>query len=91
MDPAKTRQASYTFYLLFVAVEQRRTPVKHGVAHLRVSFGPAGELVRVLSNDPSMGQPATVHIEPSFGNLLRESDEQVVIEKLEAFPGPLIK
>ena len=63
------------------------TPVKFSIPHLKVCFGPAGQMIKVLPNRPQDGQPARVEIE-ELDPLLKESD---VAEELRLYPGPLIR
>ncbi|XP_072908416.1 protein transport protein Sec16A isoform X7 [Hemitrygon akajei] len=63
------------------------TPEKYTVPHLCVRFGPGGQLLKVLGNLPSEGQPALVEIH-SLETILQQMPEQ---EELRSFPGPLAK
>ncbi|XP_069745866.1 protein transport protein Sec16A isoform X2 [Narcine bancroftii] len=63
------------------------TPEKFTVPHLCVRFSPGGQLLKVLSNLPSEGQPALVEIH-SLEMVLQHMPEQ---EELKNFPGPLAK
>ncbi|XP_062063238.1 protein transport protein Sec16A isoform X1 [Lepus europaeus] len=63
------------------------SPEKFPVPHLCARFGPGGQLIRVMPNLPSEGQPALVEIH-SMETLLQHTPEQ---EELRAFPGPLGK
>ncbi|XP_078281993.1 protein transport protein Sec16A isoform X4 [Rhinoraja longicauda] len=63
------------------------TPEKFTVPHLCVRFSPGGQLLKVLSNLPSEGQPALVEIH-SLETMLQHMPEQ---EELRSFPGPLAK
>ncbi|XP_062929801.1 protein transport protein Sec16A isoform X2 [Mobula hypostoma] len=63
------------------------TPEKFTVPHLCVRFGPGGQLLKVLGNLPSEGQPALVEIH-SLETILQQMPEQ---EELRSFPGPLAK
>ncbi|XP_078082316.1 protein transport protein Sec16A isoform X2 [Mustelus asterias] len=63
------------------------TPEKFTVPHLCVRFGPGGQLLKVLPNLPSEGQPALVEMH-SLEIILQHMPEQ---EELRKFPGPLVK
>ncbi|XP_032905178.1 protein transport protein Sec16A isoform X2 [Amblyraja radiata] len=63
------------------------TPEKFTIPHLCVRFSPGGQLLKVLSNLPSEGQPALVEIH-SLETMLQHMPEQ---EELRNFPGPLAK
>ncbi|XP_005408545.1 PREDICTED: protein transport protein Sec16A isoform X2 [Chinchilla lanigera] len=63
------------------------SPEKFSVPHLCARFGPGGQLIKVIPNLPSEGQPALVEIH-SMETLLQHTPEQ---EELRAFPGPLGK
>lgn len=63
------------------------TPPKYLLPHVRVCFGPTGQLVTVLPTRPAEGQPATVEIHDV--QVMLQDDPEV--EKLKAFPGPLIR
>ncbi|XP_051893434.1 protein transport protein Sec16A [Pristis pectinata] len=63
------------------------TPEKFTVPHLCVRFSPGGQLLKVLGNLPSEGQPALVEIH-SLETILQHMPEQ---EELRSFPGPLAK
>ncbi|XP_058861155.1 protein transport protein Sec16A-like isoform X1 [Acipenser ruthenus] len=63
------------------------TPEKFTVPHICARFGPGGQLIKVLPNLPSEGQPALVEIH-SMETMLQSTQEQ---EDLRAFPGPLAK
>ncbi|XP_041095628.1 protein transport protein Sec16A-like isoform X3 [Polyodon spathula] len=63
------------------------TPEKFTVPHICARFGPGGQLIKVLPNLPSEGQPALVEIH-SMETMLQSTQEQ---EDLRAFPGPLVK
>lgn len=65
----------------------RITPKKHTIPHMKVCFGPGGQLVKVLPNNPKYGQPATVEIH-EVDELLQENMEN---EELKSFPGPVIR
>ena len=66
---------------------QRMTPHKFIIPHMRVSFGSAGRLVRILPNSPADGQPALLEI-IDFTELLADSHEA---QTLKHFPGPLVR
>ncbi|XP_048414696.2 protein transport protein Sec16A isoform X2 [Stegostoma tigrinum] len=63
------------------------TPEKFTVPHLCVRFSPGGQLLKVLPNLPSEGQPALVELH-SLEMTLQHMPEQ---EDLKKFPGPLVK
>ncbi|XP_067868158.1 protein transport protein Sec16A isoform X2 [Heterodontus francisci] len=63
------------------------TPEKFTVPHLCVRFSPGGQLLKVLPNLPSEGQPALVEMH-SLEMILQHLPEQ---EELRKFPGPLVK
>ncbi|XP_078406326.1 protein transport protein Sec16A isoform X2 [Cetorhinus maximus] len=63
------------------------TPEKFTVPHLCVRFSPGGQLLKVLPNLPSEGQPALVEMH-SLEMILQHMPEQ---EELKKFPGPLVK
>ncbi|KAE8582378.1 hypothetical protein XENTR_v10020098 [Xenopus tropicalis] len=63
------------------------TPEKFGSPHVCARFGPGGQLIKVLPNLPSDGQPALVEIH-NMEVVMQNSAEQ---EQLRAFPGPLVK
>uniref|UniRef100_UPI00398EC388 protein transport protein Sec16A-like n=1 Tax=Pristiophorus japonicus TaxID=55135 RepID=UPI00398EC388 len=63
------------------------TPEKFTIPHLCVRFSPGGQLLKVLPNLPSEGQPALVEIH-SLETILQHLSEQ---EELRNFPGPLAK
>ncbi|XP_028829680.1 protein transport protein Sec16A isoform X2 [Denticeps clupeoides] len=63
------------------------TPEKFSVPHRCARFGPSGQLIMVLPNLPSAGQPALVELH-NMETLMQDSQEQA---ELRAFPGPLIK
>uniref|UniRef100_A0AAY4A1H1 Protein transport protein sec16 n=1 Tax=Denticeps clupeoides TaxID=299321 RepID=A0AAY4A1H1_9TELE len=75
--------------LLFVSMTPPRplTPEKFSVPHRCARFGPSGQLIMVLPNLPSAGQPALVELH-NMETLMQDSQEQA---ELRAFPGPLIK
>ncbi|XP_037347646.1 protein transport protein Sec16A isoform X7 [Talpa occidentalis] len=61
------------------------SPEKFSVPHLCARFGPGGQLIKVIPNLPSEGQPALVEVH-SMETLLQHTPEQ---EEMLAFPGPL--
>ncbi|XP_057580040.1 protein transport protein Sec16A isoform X3 [Hippopotamus amphibius kiboko] len=63
------------------------SPEKFSVPHVCARFGPGGQLIKVIPNLPSEGQPALVEIH-SMETLLQHTPEQ---EEMRAFPGPLGK
>ncbi|XP_005605991.1 protein transport protein Sec16A isoform X1 [Equus caballus] len=63
------------------------SPEKFSVPHVCARFGPGGQLLKVIPNLPSEGQPALVEIH-SMETLLQHSPEQ---EELRSFPGPLAR
>ncbi|XP_066436346.1 protein transport protein Sec16A isoform X2 [Eleutherodactylus coqui] len=63
------------------------TPEKYGSPHVCARFGPGGQLIKVLPNLPSDGQPTLVEIH-NMEVIMQNSPEQ---EQLRAFPGPLVK
>ncbi|KAJ8339052.1 hypothetical protein SKAU_G00358380 [Synaphobranchus kaupii] len=63
------------------------TPEKYSVPHRCARFGPGGQLIQVLPNLPSAGQPALVEIH-SMETMLQDTQEQ---QDLRSFPGPLVK
>ncbi|KAI1904768.1 hypothetical protein AGOR_G00009090 [Albula goreensis] len=63
------------------------TPEKYSVPHRCARFGPGGQLIQVLPNLPSAGQPALVEIH-SMETMLQDTQEQ---QELRCFPGPLVK
>ncbi|XP_054987594.1 protein transport protein Sec16A isoform X2 [Sorex araneus] len=63
------------------------SPEKFPVPHLCARFGPGGQLIKVMPNLPSEGQPALVEIH-SMESLLQHTPEQ---EEMRSFPGPLGK
>uniref|UniRef100_A0A8C8ZXU0 Protein transport protein sec16 n=1 Tax=Prolemur simus TaxID=1328070 RepID=A0A8C8ZXU0_PROSS len=63
------------------------SPEKFSVPHICARFGPGGQLIKVLPNLPSEGQPALVEVH-SMETLLQHTSEQ---EEMRAFPGPLGK
>ncbi|XP_064165217.1 protein transport protein Sec16A isoform X1 [Anguilla rostrata] len=73
------------------AVEQApprpMTPEKYSVPHRCARFGPGGQMVQVLPNLPSAGQPALVEIH-SMETMLQDTQAQ---QELRSFPGPLVK
>ena len=77
------------FFLAFpVEQEPRRaTPEKFTIPHMRASFGPNGQIVKILPNRPTDGQPATIEIH-EVEAMLAENTESL---ELREFPGPLIR
>jgi hypothetical protein len=65
----------------------RMTPPKHILPHVRVCFGPTGQLVTVLPTRPAEGQPGTVEIH-DISILLQDRPE---VDELKTFPGPLVR
>lgn len=65
----------------------RMTPVKHSIPHACVRFGPGGQLVKVVPNQPAEGQPAIVEIH-DLNEMLQDYPET---EELKDFPGPLVR
>ncbi|KAM8802460.1 protein transport protein Sec16A [Rhynchonycteris naso] len=63
------------------------SPEKFSVPHVCARFGPGGQLIKVIPNLPSEGQPALVEVH-SMETLLQRVPEQ---EEMRAFPGPLGK
>ncbi|ERE70533.1 protein transport protein Sec16A isoform X2 [Cricetulus griseus] len=63
------------------------SPEKFTVPHVYARFGPGGQLLKVIPNLPSEGQPALVEIH-SLETLLQHTPEQ---EEMRSFPGPLGK
>ncbi|XP_063492817.1 protein transport protein Sec16A isoform X13 [Symphalangus syndactylus] len=63
------------------------SPEKFSVPHVCARFGPGGQLIKVIPNLPSEGQPALVEVH-SIEALLQHTSEQ---EEMRAFPGPLAK
>lgn len=63
------------------------SPEKFSVPHICARFGPGGQLIKVIPNLPSEGQPALVEVH-SMETLLQHMPEQ---EEMRAFPGPLGK
>ncbi|XP_007945224.1 protein transport protein Sec16A [Orycteropus afer afer] len=63
------------------------SPEKFSVPHVCARFGPGGQLIKVIPNLPSEGQPALVEVH-SMETLLQHSPEQ---EEMRSFPGPLGK
>ncbi|XP_053414021.1 protein transport protein Sec16A isoform X14 [Nycticebus coucang] len=63
------------------------SPEKFSVPHICARFGPGGQLIKVIPNLPSEGQPALVEVH-SMETLLQHTAEQ---EEMRAFPGPLGK
>ena len=70
------------------AVEPKRyTPHKYTLPHIRASFGASGQLVKVLPNQPSDGQPALVVIQ----ELVDVFGDERTLDDIISFPGPLVK
>ncbi|XP_043914416.1 protein transport protein Sec16A [Protopterus annectens] len=63
------------------------TPEKFTVPHVCAKFGPGGQLLKVLPNLPSEGQPTLVEIH-NMETMLQHLPEQ---EELRSFHGPLVK
>uniref|UniRef100_A0A8C6QUM0 Protein transport protein sec16 n=1 Tax=Nannospalax galili TaxID=1026970 RepID=A0A8C6QUM0_NANGA len=63
------------------------SPEKFTVPHVCARFGPGGQLIKVIPNLPSEGQPALVEVH-SLETLLQHTFEQ---EEMRSFPGPLGK
>ncbi|XP_037652867.1 protein transport protein Sec16A isoform X2 [Choloepus didactylus] len=63
------------------------SPEKFSAPHICARFGPGGQLIKVIPNLPSEGQPALVEVH-SMETLLQHTAEQ---EEMRAFPGPLGK
>ncbi|XP_012978755.1 protein transport protein Sec16A isoform X4 [Mesocricetus auratus] len=82
---------SYPADTSWAAVEQvpsrPTSPEKFTVPHVYARFGPGGQLLKVIPNLPSEGQPALVEIH-SLETLLQHTPEQ---EEMRSFPGPLGK
>nr|XP_020476722.1 protein transport protein Sec16A isoform X2 [Monopterus albus] len=83
--------SEYTADSTWVAPEQPpprpATPEKFTMPHRCARFGPGGQLVQVLPNLPSAGQPALVDIH-NIETMLQDTTDQA---ELRAFPGPLLK
>ncbi|KAK6315705.1 hypothetical protein J4Q44_G00132290 [Coregonus suidteri] len=62
------------------------TPEKYSVSHRCARFGPGGQLIQVLPNLPSAGQPALVEIH-NMETMLQDTPDQ---SELRSFPGPLL-
>uniref|UniRef100_W5LC40 Protein transport protein sec16 n=1 Tax=Astyanax mexicanus TaxID=7994 RepID=W5LC40_ASTMX len=62
-------------------------PLKFCIPHVAVSFGPAGQLVRVSPTLPSHGEPAQVELH-SLEVILSDTREQ---QDMRDFPGPLAR
>ena len=54
---------------------------------MRASFGPNGQLVKILPNRPTDGQPATIELHEVEAMLAENMESQ----ELREFPGPLIR
>ncbi|XP_034871335.1 protein transport protein Sec16A isoform X4 [Mirounga leonina] len=70
-----------------LAPSRPTSPEKFSVPHVCARFGPGGQLIKVIPNLPSEGQPALVEIH-SMETLLQHMPEQ---KELRSFPGPLGK
>ncbi|XP_066548057.1 protein transport protein Sec16B isoform X2 [Amia ocellicauda] len=68
-------------------VPQLAAPLKFSLPHVRVGFGPGGQLLRVSPSLPTQGEPALVEIH-SLEVILVDTREQ---EEVRAFPGPLTR
>ncbi|XP_064186644.1 protein transport protein Sec16B [Anguilla rostrata] len=69
------------------AVPRVEAPLKFSLPHVRASFGPAGQLIRVSPSLASQGEPALVELH-SLEIILVETQEQ---QELRDFPGPLTR
>ncbi|KAI4897780.1 hypothetical protein NFI96_034149, partial [Prochilodus magdalenae] len=88
--PPPSIHPSHLFSVLLLEPEiEPRTvaPVKFCVPHVAVSFGPAGQLVRVSPALPSHGEPAQVELH-SLEVILSDTHEQ---HDMRDFPGPLTR
>ncbi len=74
-------------YLTVDATPRRLTPAKFAIPHMKVTFSPGGQIVKVLPNSPADGQPARVEIQ-EMKETVRNAPET---EELIQFPGPLVK
>ncbi|XP_056133378.1 protein transport protein Sec16B [Lampris incognitus] len=70
-----------------VAMHQMAAPLKYNIPHAIVSFGPAGQLVRVTPGFSTQENPGQLEIH-SLEVILGETQEQVELRK---FPGPLTR
>ena len=77
----------FVFCLTVEQEPRRATPEKFPIPHMRACFGPNGQLVKVLPNRPTDGQPATIEIHEVEAMLA----ENVESQELREFPGPLIR
>uniref|UniRef100_A0A8C8GEG2 Protein transport protein sec16 n=1 Tax=Oncorhynchus tshawytscha TaxID=74940 RepID=A0A8C8GEG2_ONCTS len=83
MDPGQ----SFSQYPYTSAPPRPVTPEKYSVSHRCARFGPGGQLIQVLPNLPSAGQPALVEIH-NMETMLQDTPDQ---SELRSFPGPLLK
>ncbi|KAH9500770.1 hypothetical protein Btru_076412 [Bulinus truncatus] len=65
----------------------RLTPPKYSYPHMRASFGPNGQLIKVHPNRPADGQPAIVEVQ-DVQRLLESCPEA---EEFKQYPGPLTR
>uniref|UniRef100_A0A8D1Y093 Protein transport protein sec16 n=1 Tax=Sus scrofa TaxID=9823 RepID=A0A8D1Y093_PIG len=79
--------ADATWPSVEAAPSRPTSPEKFSVPHVCARFGPGGQLLKVIPNLPSEGQPALVEVH-SMEILLQHTPEQ---EEMRAFPGPLGK
>ncbi|XP_062308394.1 protein transport protein Sec16B isoform X1 [Osmerus eperlanus] len=70
-----------------VVVPQVTAPLKYSLPHAVVSFGPAGQLVRVNPGLVTQGDPGLLEIH-SLEVILGETQEQ---QEMRDFPGPLAR
>ncbi|XP_061093275.1 protein transport protein Sec16B isoform X2 [Conger conger] len=77
-SPSKTDVSAYP---------RVEAPLKHCLPHVRASFGPTGQLVRVSPSLASQGEPALVELH-SLEIILVETQDQ---QELRDFPGPLAR
>nr|XP_034361306.1 protein transport protein Sec16A isoform X3 [Arvicanthis niloticus] len=85
--PAVEQGASQQFSMQPPVPSRPTSPEKFTVPHVCARFGPGGQLLKVIPNLPSEGQPALVEIH-SLETLLQHTPEQ---EEMRSFPGPLGK
>uniref|UniRef100_A0A4W5PZX0 Protein transport protein sec16 n=1 Tax=Hucho hucho TaxID=62062 RepID=A0A4W5PZX0_9TELE len=78
---------SFSQYPYTSAPPRPVTPEKYSVSHRCARFGPGGQLIQVLPNLPSAGQPALVEIH-NMETMLQDTPDQ---SELRSFPGPLLK
>ena len=52
---------------------------------MRASFGPSGQLIKIMPSRPAEGEPAIVIMEEMPANIIVNKEE------VSCFPGPLIK